>query len=83
MPRGGRRVSTNKKGKKEPDQNDPLLPRCLGWCGSKRFKPKFKWDRCCTKCTAIKRKNEVAMSRIEERATNTSNGSLPEIYDDY
>jgi hypothetical protein len=58
------------------DQKDTSYPVCLGWCGSLRFKPKFKWDRYCTKCAAKKADLEKGMSRREEMA-ETAGNSLP------
>ena len=52
-----------KKKQPEPDQNDPLLPRCLGWCGGRRFFPKLRFERYCPKCQRIKANRERDLSK--------------------
>lgn len=39
---------------------------CLGWCGSRPFKPRFPFDRYCAGCRKKKAKVEETLGRAEE-----------------
>ncbi len=78
MPRGGVRTQPKRK-RKIADQNDTSLPRCLGWCGSRRFIPRFKNDRYCVPCSREKAKREQGLSLRQEQQMGHA-FSVPEGY---
>lgn len=90
MPRGALAVATKaktktskpRKKKKEADQNDTSLPRCLGWCGGKRFEPRFRHDHYCVKCAAKKDAIEKGLSKREEAIVNGHYRDTPSVWDD-
>jgi uncharacterized protein (DUF2237 family) len=76
-------MAVKKKSKKQRgvDQNDTTLPTCLGWCGKKRFKPKFPFDRYCTPCARKKDAIQAGLSK-RERHAEVAGRSLPENFYD-
>jgi hypothetical protein len=69
-----------RKKKSEADQNDKTLPTCLGWCGGRRFKPLFKFDRYCIKCRSIKRDKEKELSKRQANAIAVGSSSDDSYY---